>query len=356
MDEERREVMNILEGRPADYGSPRASLASMRTASPAPPVRSMLDIGPAATRHASIAGMGTGISSPTLRGAPLTGNMLDPYNFPPRSSQNNGTPPRESHSPAAGVHRTLSDASSKKFTRPRSGSSNSANLPYTKDQFDMSSTISGPALPKRVAQGGKKGISSMASIMQGQELDPMMMSRDRGRHNSTAGILGPKTSQSPSSRLNLRSDSPGTRKLNTNNFNPMPTPGKFLSDSGKVIDMRNAYRKLSDVNMMKSGSSLSRSQSTDQATRARLDSGESLSPTGEFRLEKDHYDEDGEDAIESSDDGRTSDEEAWGARGRGRSRRNKHSEGAEGDDSDVDGTRRPKGVRSLLAAAEEERW
>ena len=344
MDEERREVMNILEGRPADYGSSKAPIAPIRAASPAASVRSMLDIGPAPARPASIAVMGTGISSPALRNAPWTGSMLDPHS----------TRRRDSLPPAGGVHRTMSDASSNTSMRPRSGSNNSANLQYNKDQFDMSSTVSWQAKPRRVTHGGKKGVSSMASIIQGRELDPITISRDRDRHNSTAGILGPKSSQSPSSRLNRRSDSPGTRKLNTNSFNPMPTPGKFLSETGKIIDMKNAYRKLSDTNMMKSGSSLSQSKFTDKATRARLNSGESLSPTGELRLEKDHYDEDGEDAIESSDDARTSDDEAWGSRGR-RRRRNKQGEGAEGDDSDADIAGRTKGAQSLLAAAEEER-
>ena len=347
LDEERREVLNLLEGRPANHGiSGRSPPAPIRTSSPNPPVRSMLDIDVGAPRHMSVASANPGAPSP-LRSAPLTGSMLDPYSPPPtKTSHNAGISPSEGSS--QGLHRTHSDASAHAPRRPRAGSDTKSTLPYSKDQFDMTSTVSGQAMPKRVTQGGKK-ISSMASIMQGQELDPVYMPvpRDRGRHNSTAGILGPHSSRSPSSRLNRRSDSPGTSILNNNSFNPMPLPNKFLSDSGKVIDLSTAYRKLSDANFIKAGSNLSAVSEQDSAARARLDSGEILSPTGEIRLQKDYY-EDGEDAVESSDEGRTSEEEAWGARGRRRSRKKKGTGGNSNEPS-------PLPVQSLLAAAEEER-
>ena len=358
MDEERREVMNILEGRPAHFGnSTKGQPAPIRTASPAAPVRSMLDIGPATPRHGSIAGINTGITSP-LRSAPLTGSMLDQHSSPP-SYASHGTgssSPVDAPLQGEGLHRTQSDASSRAPTRPRSGS---GNFPYSKRQFDMSTTVSGQALPKRVTQGGKKGLSSMASIMQGHELEPIVKGRDSGRHNSTAGIIGSKHSRSPSSRLGRRSESPGTAMLNNNSFNPMPTPGKFLSDSGKVIDLNNAYRKLSDANFLKSGSSLSAIAPKDAATRARVDSGEALSPSGEIRLRKDYYDD--EDAIESSDEPGTSDDEAWGSKPRGRSRRKKDGDDSARDDSGglrspgMLGRQTPRFASSLLAAAEEER-
>ena len=353
--------MNLLEGRPANFGSSaKAVPAAIRTASPTAPVRSMLDIGPAAPRHGSIAGINSGVTSP-LRSAPLTGSMLDPQSSPPpRTSQSTGqSSPVDAVPQGEGLHRTRSDASTHAYARPRSGS---GSFPYSKSQFDMTPTVSGQALPKRVTQGGKRGLSSMASIMQGQELEPILKGRDGGRHNSTAGILGPKHSRSPSSRLNRRSESPGTAMLNNNSFNPMPTPGKFLSDTGKVIDLNNAYRKLSDANFLKSGSSLSAIPPKDAATRARVDSGEALSPTGEIRLRKDYYDDD-EDVIESSDEPGTSDEEAWGSRPRGRSRRKKDGDDLARDDSTSEGLRSPKVsgnqnprvASSLLAAAEEER-
>jgi hypothetical protein len=365
IDEERREVMNILEGRPTQYNTVTADTG--RTSSPAPPVRSMLDIGPATARHGSIAGSAVGVITPPLRSAPLTRSMLDPSSSPPQqiiSSTEGGVP--------SGHHRAHSDASTipPRF-RPRAGSDRergSGSLPYAENQFDMSKSVHGQALPKRVTQGGKKGlgISSMASIMQGQELDPLPMTRDQGRHNSTAGIMGLHSkSKSPSSRLSNRSQSPG---LNTNSFNLMSTPGTFVTDSGKVIDMNNAYRRLSDANFLKSGGQLS-NLSTNAAERAI--NGETLSSNGELRLQKDYYEngEGGEAAIESSDEEHTSDEEGWSlqnGRGRRRSRRKKGvGTDADNGDSDNESNRSagpagmgqsggPKAAKSLLAAAEEE--
>ena len=349
LDEERREVLNLLEGRPAHHGiSGRSPPPPLRTISPTPPVRSMLDVDPVRPRHASIATANSGITNPPLS-APLTGSMLDPYSPPPEKVVHSAqSSPVDGE--ASSLHRTRSDASATNLNRPRAGSDNSkTNFPYSKDQFDMTSTVSGQAMPKRVTQGGKK-MSSMASIMQGQELEPIFptTNRDRGRHNSTAGVMGPHSSRSPSSRLNRRSDSPGTRMLNTNSFNPLSVPNRYFSETGKVIDLSNAYRKLSDANFIKSGSTLSTQSIENTANRARLDSGEVLSPTGEVRLQKDYYNEDEEDAVESSDDAPSSDEEAWGVRGRKRGR----SHRSRGDSS---ASTSPRGAQSLLAAAEEER-
>ena len=368
LDEERREVMNLLEGRPSQYGSSSNTVGGGRTSSPVPPVRSMLDIGPANIRHSSNPGPAVGPTNSPLNNATLNRSMLDPSSLPPL--------PSNSVSTGYGHHRAQSDASSTlPGLRPRAGSDREragGALPYAENQFDMISTVHGQALPKRVTQGGKKGlgISSMASIMQGQELDPLPITRDRGRHNSTAGIIGGK-SKSPSSRLSNRSDSPGGTILNTNSFNLMSTPGKFVTDAGKVIDMSNAYRRLSDANLLKSGGHLS-SLPTKTAT-AHARTGETLSPTGETRLQKDYYenDENGEAAIESSDDGRSSDEEPWGSqsgRGRRRGRQKKgvgeidaYNEDSENDRVLGNGPARmgqtggPRMVKSLLGAAEEER-
>ena len=382
LDEERQEVMNILEGRPTGYRSSSAVPSSPRVqdgrpSSPAPVVRSMLDIGPAAPRHGSIAGLNVGVTVPPLRSAPLMKSMLDPQT---------PTTPRITHSPALsateptfpnhGIHRAGSDASLRPLEgRPRADSERDkgsvSNLDY---QFDMTSTVSSSALPKRVTQGRRKSLArnAMASIMQGQELDPVPRTRDRGRHNSTAGIVGGK-SKSPSSRLSNRSQSPGGSMLNTNSFNLMPSPGKFVTDAGKVIDMNNAYRRLSDANLLKSGGNLSSLPAKTASQRARLDSGEALSPTGEARMTKDYYDDDddGEGAIESSDEDQSSDEDGWGPlglRGRRKSRKKKGVGGGDADNEDSenevpfdrgpDGLERRKGPRmahSLLAAAEEER-
>ena len=383
LDEERREVMNILEGRPEQHRSPADK--NGRTSSPAP-VRSMLDVGdPAAPRHGSIAGTGVGITNLSMRGTPsATGvrSMLDPSTpSPTRTTHSVTTSPTAAHPSNQGLHRAQSDAASHPpENRNRAGSDRDRGSinPQASYQFDMSSSVQGQPLPKRVTQGGKKQsqtLNSMAAILQGQELGPIPRGRDSGRHNSTAGILG-GNSTSPSSRVNNRSQSPGGSLLNNNSFNLMPTPGKYLTDAGKVIDMNSAYRRLSDAALLKSGGQLSNLPTKSASHRVRLDSGETLSPTGEVRLQKDYYEnaETGEAAIESSDEEHSSDDDGWGAsgiRGRRRGRRKKGAGGTEADteDSEYDESLKsrnigtigmgrgggPRMVKSLLAAAEEER-
>ncbi|MCJ1397850.1 hypothetical protein MMC11_001046 [Xylographa trunciseda] len=385
LDEERREVMNILEGRAAkSQTSPTARGYGQngRNASPAPPIRSMLDVGPAGPRRSSLAGPAASVPAPPLRSTPVIRSMLDPQSSPPpRINHNVTASPLSSNSLDGAVHhRAQSDSSTHSLSdsRPRASSDlqrDGAAFPYAGNQFDMSSSVQGPGLPKRVMQGGKKGlgISSMASIIQGQELEPQTKAGDRGRHSSTAGILSGigGTSISPSSRLSPRSQSPCGLALNTNSFNPMPVPGKFVTPGGAVIDMNNAYRRLSDANLLNSGGHLSNIPITKGKEGVRLGSGESLSPTGEIRLQKDYYrtSGSGDAAIESSDesDSTDDDDDAWGppVRGRKKGPRKKSADATakngpsgKGPESGPAGMGRaggPRTVRSLLAAAEEER-
>lgn len=385
LDEERREVMDILEGRSTQVRAPSIN-QSGRTSSPVPPVRSMLDIGPpvrsmldvgptATPRQGSVSSQGSGTTPSPLRTAPFTPgvrSMLDTTSPLPHQTTHSSTTSPTGSGGVVGLHRTQSDAASHPAgLRPRAGSNRDRNLP-SNYQFDTSPTVSGQALPKRVILVGKRQNlqrNAMAAIMQGQELEPLSRVRDRGRHNSTAGIIGHQ-SRSPPSRLGNRSQSPGKGLLNKNSFNLMPTPGKFVTDGGKVIDMNNAYRRLSDANLLKSGGNLSSLPTQNASARARLGSGETLSPTGELRLQKDYYNED-ERAVESSDEEHSSDDDAWGPgsdRGRRRSRKKKSagSGDADNEESENDGalnTRQlgmgrsggPRMAKSLLAAAEEER-
>ena len=374
LDEERRQVMELLEGRPSQARLQPNIVTHI--ANPAPQIRSMLEVDFPATPSPTLASSATATTNTPLKSAPLTsnfGSMLDPQ-APPSSNifltltANRG----KSATSSGSLHRTQSDAASHPAeSRPQTGSDRNRNI-HENYQFNMTPTVQANALPKRVTQGGKKAgerMNSMASIIQGQELTAPPMPRDRGRHNSTAGILG-KKSKSPSSRLRDRSQSPGSM-LNTNSFNLMPTPGQFVTEGGKVIDLNNAYRRLSDANLLKSGSSLSRTPAKDPATQTRLNHGETLSPSGEIRLQKDYYqDDDGPDgAIESSDEDGTSDEDAWGTsgvRGRQKGRKKKvfgagesdNGAGVAGKGTGPVGMGRSSGPRtahSLMAAAEEER-
>ena len=157
--------------------------------------------------------------------------------------------------------------------------------------------------------------------------------------------------------------------LNNSSFNPMPVPGKFVTPGGAVIDMNNAYRRLSDANLLKSGGHLSNIPTPKGKEGTRIGTGESLSPTGEVRLQKDYYrtGKSGDAAIESSDESLSTDEDAWGPTSRGRkkvSQRKRIDSDAKKDANNKNSESGPAGmgraggprtVRSLLAAAEEER-
>lgn len=363
LDDERREVMNILEGIPNPSrglghrpDSPFAQ--NRRTTSPLPPVRSMLDIaGPAAPKIVA-GGRHMGGTSQSVR------SMLDTSTSRPARIAQSTTSSGASQNSVSGLRGARSNATN---AHARTSNERETVDPNTDYQFSMLPSIQNQALPKRVMRGGKKqNLSSMASILQGQELSALPRGRDHGSHNSNAGIG--ENSKSPSSHLLHRSQSPGTGML-------MQTPGKFVTDSGKVIDMNNAYRKLSNAALLKSGGELSTLATNTASYRGSLKNGEILSPKGESRLQKDYYEDDGnEDAsIETSDDVQTgsSADEAWGqgsVRGRKMGRRMKGVDGGEfnGEDSEADVVKAgegsvglgkapgPRKAKTLLAAAEEE--
>jgi hypothetical protein len=83
---------------------------------------------------------------------------------------------------------------------------------------------------------------------------------DRRRNHAIAlmGISNYTVSQSRShqNRLGLRPNSPHTGLLNTNSTHLLNGPSKFMLDSGVVVDMNSAYRRLSDANLALVGGSL----------------------------------------------------------------------------------------------------
>jgi hypothetical protein len=183
------------------------------------------------------------------------------------------------------------------------------------------------ALPKRVTQGGKKDKKSKGGIFG---------AIDSGRSETARALLGhAHKSRSP---VPGRSKSPG---LNKNNMNLMTSPNIYISDSGKVIDMTSAYRRLSDGAMLQSRGALSGLPTRKGSDPAR---GEELAPDGGVRLTKD-YNHEG--AVESSDDSSDSSDEGWSSdrrRGRVRTRSN-----------DTEGEAEVRAPKSLMAAAEDER-
>lgn len=319
--------MALLEGRPSAPRPQRESSPHVtgRAQSPAfaqSPIRSMLDIGgPPSARHASIAGAGVGITAPTSYSS-----MLSPSSPPPTGSRNSSRGPVPSSPPPSA----------------RSLVSPSLN-PEAAYQFEMLPTIEAHSMPKRVTQGGKKKQARAMSSVYGGPSETLGTAREQ-RHSSLSGFLGKSKSGSPDPG---RSQSPGGRMLNTNSLNLMSDPKKYVTDSGKVLDMQSAYRRLSDAALLRSGGALSTLPSRKGSDPAK---GESLAPGGGVRLATDDFGDEG--AIESSEDDDSegsSDGDGWGARKRRGRRRTRQSDGTEKHGADR------KTPKSLLAAAEDER-
>ena len=153
-------------------------------------------------------------------------------------------------------------------------------------------------------------------------------------------------SKSPSNRLGLRSNSPHSSML-------QPDLSKFTLNDGRVIDMKSAYKRLSDASLAQSGGGLS--SLSEKVRRRRTNSGDAVisEESSGGRLEKE-YTED--DALEDSSDEeqRSSDEEG----GRGRTKEKNKEIDDHHPESQTLGMGRAKGPRtaqSLMAAAEEER-
>jgi hypothetical protein len=272
-------------------------------------------------------------------------SMLDVDSPPPASAKQVLSTPSSPTDPHARAHaakkshpRSMSDASARPADfGPRLGP---ARVDPT-SEYQFSGIITnnvGYALPKRVTQGGKrssaaseqagKRSSAMAEIMRGNDVSGLVLPGDRGRHHSAAGPsmrMGNK-SKSPTSRLAVRSHSPHGPLLR--NLSPA---GRAALNDPEIVDYNNAYRRLSDAALARSGGSLSELGKRKPSNYM----------TGTGRLAKDYLGPDGELLVEDSseDNGSSSGEE--GHRGRKTAR-------AEAPDGQ-------RQVKSLLAAAEEER-
>ncbi|EEQ31486.1 universal stress protein family domain-containing protein [Microsporum canis CBS 113480] len=360
LDEERREILEILQGRPQQQNSQHSQQQGQQNqsarphhVSPAPPIRSMLDVAPA--RPGSVKS-----SSASVR------SMLDPIS---------PSPLRETHSAASSPTSSARTPSINESDGQRRASESSYNgLPSVGKksgveayQFSMLPSIPSQALPKRVTQGGKKSVTgngnnhnninakhanSMAAVMSGSDFSPLPgfpRGRQIGRH--APGFA-------PNSTSPMRSRSPVPHSLNS--LNPLAANSKsnvstFVTDSGRVINLDHAYRKLSNAALQRSGGSLA---NLPHIEKKELEDMAEMSDS-DARLAKDYYLDtpDGgfsEDHTSEDDDDISSDEDLWRMGvGRGRPRIRKKPE-AQGPDHDTDDTDAAKKVRSLLAAAEEE--
>ncbi|KAK0709502.1 hypothetical protein B0T26DRAFT_653167 [Lasiosphaeria miniovina] len=366
LDEERREVLALLEGPQAPRPGVPSSMGGREPSpftSPRSPVRSMLDIGDDAPPSPVIPPAGSPktnakIASPRI--APVR-SMLDVDSPPPpavRSMLDVGTPSSSSSSsnfkpvfsnpssptePNLRAHpRSMSDAATRPVDfGPRSSGS---RLDRTSDyQFgNIITTNAGQALPKRVTQGGKRSnanSSSMAEVMRGNDVSGLMLPGDRGRHYSLGGpsMRPGNKSKSPHNRLGVRSISPHNLLMGRQ----LSPAGRSTINEAPEIDINNAYRRLSDAALARSRGSLSElgrpKRSDDMAGSGRL-AKDYLGPDGELLVE-----DSSEDNDESSDD--------EGERGRKAARNfDSRDQKNPGPTSSTN-----KAARSLMAAAEEER-
>ncbi|KAH8904240.1 hypothetical protein BR93DRAFT_883568 [Coniochaeta sp. PMI_546] len=366
LDEERREVLALLEGprRPRAGSSIGGRSPSPYSNTPRSPVRSMLDIGDDAPTPS------TNPSSPNI-----TAKKIPPSLAPVRSMLDVDSPPAQPvrsmldvDSPPGGsaVKQVLSNPSSptepnfraRQVSHPRSMSDAAAKPvdfgprasatrlvdPTADYQFSgIITNHTGLALPKRVSQGGKRApiaSSMMAEVMRGNDVGSLALPGERGRHS----IAGPATrlankSKSPHNQPGLRNKSPHNKLLSGRHLSPA---GRAVLTDNQPLDFQNAYRRLSDANLAFSGGSLSelsrRKKSDEAAGYGRLEK-DYLSPDGDL-LPDDSSDENGASSSEDEDE-----------RGRKAARTF--------DDRGVSdtGSKSPETTRkslSLLAAAEEE--
>ncbi|KAF4781308.1 universal stress protein family [Colletotrichum scovillei] len=355
LDEERRDVLALLEGTAArsnwNTGSPVSARSPSPYTTPRSPVRSMLDIGADGGSKSPRLGNAVPVRSMLdISGPPApVRSMLDINTSAPKQAASAGpSSPVESRAPHP---RTFSDSHSQK---PSFGPRAPINRmdPTLDYQFsDISTNNIGTAMPKRNTQGKALGVKkpgggAMVDVMRGNEIPGIILPGDRARHGSIASnpVMGGRSSsrgqgsksKSPHGRLSMRSRSPNV------SGRLQQIPGTAILDDGRVVDISTAYRKLSDANLAFSGGGLS-----GLAGRKKS----SADDAGLGRLTKDYLSPDGEELEDSSDDDAHSSSDEENERGRKMSPRDEESNAKSGSSAD-------KGDRktlSLLAAAEEER-
>ncbi|TQV97537.1 hypothetical protein V2A60_006711 [Cordyceps javanica] len=322
-----------------DVGDDDASSAHGRTSpGPQPPVRSMLDVDgpiPAAQPVRSMLDVG---GPAAMRPSSQT---RSPYNrsVPSSPTMANSSLYKASSQPPSRLHpRSSSDAAFKpaEFGARKPLGSSDRTSEY---QFSgiLPSSASGNLPGKRSSQSKRAtgGSSSLVEALRGYDFSGLQLpSRAR---NSSANRPGYHQSKSPHNRWNDRSKSPAVPR----------DPNQVMLSDGRIVDMNNAYRRLSDANLAFSSGSLSQ-----LPMRKRSDD------AGAGRLVKDYLGPDGEH-LDSSDDDEppSSDDEDRGRKKAPRSL-NPDAKGETDDDDDVSHPHSGGSKRaplSLLAAADEDR-
>ncbi|KAI0846388.1 hypothetical protein F5Y00DRAFT_144913 [Daldinia vernicosa] len=328
LEEERKEVESLMSSLQQPRRAPSVGHRSPSPfASPRSPVRSMLDIGEVsrnATRSPPIRSM-LDVDGPPIQ----TRSMLDvgrPSSNVPKSTPVSPTLSYKApalDNPSRG--RSMSDAASTPVVDlgPRSSPlpSPRSTDPTSAYKFhDILPTNVGQSMPIRRGQNAMRS-SSIGEALRGPDLSNLVLPGEHGRFSRKTN-----KSKSPNNRFNLRSNSPFGNPSGRNQTQDI------MMTNGQVLDMNNAYRKLSDANLLYGGSNLA------SLARKRQDS------EGHGRIEKDNLSPYGELLPDESDDdvGNSSDEEMQ--RGRKLTPRAKSQDSEDGNTA-----------KSLLAAIEDER-
>lgn len=277
-----------------------------------------------------------------------------------RSGAGNSTVPSSPSSPLATVFSERSPSQSSHYRRtsdaaykpvefgPRASVSRNDPSGYQFSGIYNQLGASTQQMPLRASQRdskqrdssvAKKATSSLGEALRSSDLSNLVLPGERGR-KASGGFSGRLSGSSRSphgNRLTSRSRSPAT-------FSPKLPSGRAYLNDGQVVDLNNAYRRLTDANLAGSGGSLSQLPKKKVTHEA-----------GEGRLVKDYLGPDGEHLGSSEEDEpySTDDED----RGRKKTPRELNSEEAAASHS-LSRSRSPvlkKKTFSLLAAAEEER-
>ncbi len=281
LEEERKEVESLMSmpkaSRRAPSVGPRSPSPYMRS-----PVRSMLDID----------------SPPPPR--QVTRSMLDIDSPLPTPSSTHTSPTLPFKTPVLDNttrNRSASDAASNPAhdLAPRSPpllSSRNTDLTSAYKFHDILPTNVGQALPPKRGSGGAARAASIGEALRGSDLSSLVLPGEPGRPFA----FRKNKSKSPNNRFSIRSSSPfgGASKRS-----PPQQGNTLILDNGELFDMNNAYRRLSDANLIYGGSSLAslaRKKTDDSDGYGRI-AKDNLSPYGELLP-----DESDDDAANSSDE------------------------------------------------------
>lgn len=353
LEEDRREILDLLEGRryPSGSSSSSAQKKDNNNVGQAPRVRSLLDIPSASppSRHGSISGRGHAVRR-SIERVPSSPLRLS------SSAASSPTP----EDPPSSVYSDHSRRSSDGTDLALHGQRHSVDRPRAVDihrdyQFNMQPSVSKPDLQRRVTQtadktSSKAGQNRRSGMLPGLDLRVSLPGFSRGRDSTRRSSARGMSLDSRSPSGFGRSLSP-VNWLNSNPFSSTPKPEKIITEKGKVINMNSAYKHLSDAALANSPGSLS----------ALAKPGPDPASQGDGRLEKDLFDSENnplDSSDEEADDSTSSDDDAAIPAPHGILKRRQNESldiGSTTTGIGPDSSNTSTEPQSLLAAAEEER-